>query len=102
MTELVANDPSLLFAVVAAIALAVVLRRLSPREREARFLRARRRASTDFAEAAWHALGEVETETIDLAPSGPIDLTQPVDLTEDRDLEGEVPRSTPGSSSRDT
>ncbi|MDG2112341.1 MAG: hypothetical protein P8N02_06995 [Actinomycetota bacterium] len=83
MIDVLANDPSLLMAAVAAIGLGVLLRRLRYPRPENRAEHIREQARHEFGLEVMDQLRSVETDTIDLESRRPIDLRESLDLTED-------------------
>lgn len=87
MIDIVAKDPALLMAAVAAVGLAVLLRRLKHPRREARTDYIREQARHEFGLEVLEHLRSVDPVTVDLEPPKPIDLRESLDLTAEGDPE---------------
>ena len=83
MPDVAVADPSLVLAVAAAVALAIVLRR-TVNQRDSRLLEARMRARNDFVRRTFLDLQQLRPPDIDLGETQHLDLREQVDLTRSR------------------
>jgi len=82
MVEVVANDPSLVLVAVAAVGLAVLLKRLASPLRRIRSEQQQQEAVERYGLAVLRELRLVDLDTIDLDAVTAIDIREHVDLTD--------------------